>query len=103
MGKIERKAYKENIKEFKNTKRGNKVYPLINRLAIDGILCYLCAIFLIVSTIIMKDSPFFYYMSASLIIAGTFFIIKSKEYKDIEIVKMKKAKQKKENDIIDKQ
>ena len=51
---------KEDIKEYKNTKRGYKVYPKLNRIFIDGILCIFCSIFLVVSTIITKDKHIFY-------------------------------------------
>ena len=92
---------KEDLKEYKNTKRGNKVYPNLNRLFIDGICCFLCAIFLIVSTIITHDSYWFYIFAGILIIAGIFFVIISYKFKEKEIIRMKKAKIKK-NDKVDK-
>ena len=86
---------KEDITAFKNTKRGNKVYPLLNRLQTDGILCIICAIFLIVTTIIMKDSKWFYILAGILIVAGIFFILMSRHFKSDEIYRMKLAKKKK--------
>ena len=87
---------KEDIKRFKNTKRGNKVYPTLNKLFIDGILCFLCAIFLIVTTIIFKDGVIFYIMAAILIGFGVYFVYTSIRLKRYEIYKMKTNDMKKE-------
>ena len=83
---------KEELKAYKKTKRGNKVYPLLNRLMIDGILCFLCSLFLIISTIIMHDSAWFYFLGALLFIAGIFFVLMSFKFKKEELVKMKQVK-----------
>ena len=92
---------KEDLQEYKKTKRGNKVYPTLNRLFIDGIFCFLCAIFLIVTTISTHDSYWFYIFAGILVIFGIFFIIMSYKFKEKEIIRMKKAKLKK-NDKVDK-
>ena len=90
---------KEDIKKFKNTKRGNKVYPALNKLFIDGILCFLCAIFTIITTIIFKDGIFFYILAVILILFGIYFIYTSFKLKNIEINRMKeKNKDKEKND-----
>ena len=89
---------KEDINRFKNTKRGNKVYPTLNKLFIDGILCFLCAIFLIVSTIILKDGIIFYIMAAILLGFGIYFIYTSNRLKRYEIARMKTNDKKKEKD-----
>ena len=92
---------KEDLEAYKKTKRGNKVYPTLNRLFIDGIFCFLCAIFLVLTTMITHDSNWFYFFAVILVIAGIFFIIMSNKYKEREIIRMKKAIKKK-NDKVDK-
>ncbi len=92
---------KKDLEAYKNTKRGSKVYPTLNRLFIDGLFCFLCAIFLVVSTMITHDSNWFYIAAVILVIAGIFFMIMSYKFKEGEIVRMKKAKMKK-NDKVDK-
>jgi uncharacterized membrane protein HdeD (DUF308 family) len=87
---------KEDVKEFKNTKRGNKVYPTLNKLFIDGILCILCAIFLIVTTLIYKDGIFFYVIAGVLILLSIYFIATAQTLKKREINRMKIEKKKKE-------
>ena len=80
---------KEDIKKYRNTKRGNKIYPTINKLLIDGILCFICSIFLIVATMILKDGVVFYFMAAILICFGIYFIYTSNKIKKLEINRMK--------------
>lgn len=90
---------KEDIKAYKNTKRGYKIYPKLNRIFIDGILCILCSIFLVVSTIITRDKSIFYYFAVAMFGIGIYFIILSNKFKSEEIYKMKKEildKEKKE-------
>ena len=86
---------KEEIKKFKNTKRGNKVYPTLNKLMFDGILCFICAIFLIVTTIIFKDGVIFYIMAGILIVFGIYFMYTSHRLKRYEIARMKKNEKEK--------
>ena len=88
---------KDDIKAFKNTKRGNRIYPTLNKLLIDGILCLLCAIFIIVTTLIFKDGIFFYFLAAILVIFGIYCIYMSYNLKKKEINMMKRAKNKKES------
>ena len=88
---------KEKIKKFKNTKRGNKVYPTLNKLMIDGILCILCAIFLIVTTIIFKDGIYFYVLAGILVLFGIYFLYTSHRLKMHEITKMMENEKKKES------
>ena len=90
---------KEDLQEYKKTKRGNKVYPTLNRLFIDGIFCFLCAIFLVISTIITHDSNWFYFASVILVISGIFFIVMSYKFKEGEIIRMKKAQMKKKDKV----
>ena len=89
---------KEDIKKFKNTKRGNKVYPALNKLFIDGILCFLCAIFTVVTTIIFKDGIFFYILAAVLVCFGIYFIYTSFKLKKYEIERMKDSEKNKEKE-----
>ena len=95
---------KEDLKKYKNTKRGYKIYPMLNRIFIDGILCIFCSIFLVVTTIITKDSNWFYLFAVVLLILGIIFIIVSYRFKSEEIYLMKtneidKKKKKKSSNI----
>ena len=87
---------KEDIKEFKNTKRGSKVYPNIAKLMIDGIACFICAIFIIITTIVYKDGIYFYILAFILVLFGIYFIYISNHLKRHEISMMKKKKKEKE-------
>ncbi len=87
---------KEDIEKYKKTKRGYKIYPNLNKLFIDGILCILCSIFLIVSTLIKNDGNFFYVFGAIMLLLGIFFIHLSNKYKNNEIYLMKKSEMDKE-------
>ena len=87
---------KEDIQKFKNTKRGNKVYPTLSKLFIDGILCFLCSIILIITTILFKDGIIFYIMAGILLLFGIYFIYISNNLKRYEIARMKTSEKKKD-------
>ena len=61
--------------EFKKTKRGASVLPILNRLILEGIVCVLLAIYLLVYTFIKKGEWWNYTLAAMLLIAGVVFLI----------------------------
>ena len=89
------KEEKKDIREkYAKTKKGNYLLPILNRLFIWGILSFLCAIILVVLTII-NNYPWYSWCAAiGLVIAGAVFVvnehnIRIKEYNKVIQKKIK--------------
>jgi hypothetical protein len=71
MPKEKRKEVRE---KFKNTKAGRSANILLNRLFIEGLLCVVMGIAMLIYSIIDKMEWHYYGLSIVLMIAGTVFL-----------------------------
>ena len=72
MTKEDKKRAKE---EFKKTKRGKNILPILNRLIIEGVVCLAIALYLVIYTYIKEGIWWNYTLAGMLIIAGIIFLI----------------------------
>ncbi len=73
--KLTKEEKKNVVAAYKITNRGSQMYPVLNRLVIEGIICLILAIIMILAIIFFEYSVWLFALIGILIIAGLVFLI----------------------------
>ena len=92
LSKEEKKKIK---KDFWKTKKGKEMLPILNRLFIEGLICLISAVVILVCSFIFDLEWWYYFALGSLSIGGVLFLvaqfnIRQKEFN--KFINMKKSK-----------